>query len=132
MKFNSILGFGFSFSCNASYYVIDHGASRAYILNDDWSYVSYKNFTNPAYMISIGSSIYMTGSSNIWKLDKELNILIQYNSTGSTSPLYRGIYFNSSNGFIIILHNPYIMGFIIEKSFQTGVYQKYLCLKFWL
>jgi hypothetical protein len=103
MKFNSILGFGFSFSCNASYYVIDHGASRAYILNDDWSYVSYKNFTNPAYMISIGSSIYMTGSSNIWKLDKELNILIQYNSTGSTSPLYRGIYFNSSNGFIFVV-----------------------------
>jgi len=34
--------------------------------------------------------------------------------------------------FIIILHNPYLMGFINEKSFQTGVYSKYLCLKFWL
>jgi hypothetical protein len=77
MNFNWLIGFGFSSSCNTSYYVIDHGASRVYILNDDWSYVSYKNFAYPAYMITIGSSIYMAGGLNIWKLDEELNILIQ-------------------------------------------------------
>jgi hypothetical protein len=99
MNFTSLTGFGFYSSCNTSYYVTDHGAKRVYILNDDWSYVSYKNFTNPVYMITIGSSIYMTGNANIWKLDKDLNILIQFTSTGST-PNYRGIYYNSKNGFI--------------------------------
>jgi hypothetical protein len=102
MNFNWLIGFGFSSSCNTSYYVIDHGASRVYILNDDCSIVSYKNFAYPAYMITIGSSIYMTGNTYIWKLYKDLNILIQYNSTGSTSPNFRGIYYNSSNGFIYV------------------------------
>jgi hypothetical protein len=100
MNFTSSIGFGFYSSCNASYYVIDHGTSRAYILNGDWSYVSYKNFSYPTYMITIGSRIYMTGSSNIWKLDKDLNILIQFNSTGNNTSKYRGIYYNSKNGFI--------------------------------
>ncbi len=98
MNFNWLIGFGFSSSCNTSYYVIDHGASRVYILNDDCSYVSYKNFTYPAYMITIGSSIYMTGNTYIWKLYKDLNFLIQY----SSSPFCNSINCNSSNGFIYV------------------------------
>ena len=86
--FKSLLGFGFYSSNNASYYVMDHGDKKVYILNDDWSYVSYKNFTSPASLITIGSSVFMTGTSTIWKLNKYLNILVQYNSTG-TSPYYR-------------------------------------------
>jgi hypothetical protein len=100
MTFNYILGFGFFSSCNASYYVLD-SSGRVYILNDDWSYVSNKNFANPTYMITIENSIYMTGNTNIWKLDKDLNILIQYTSTG-IYPYYRGIYYNSLNGFIYV------------------------------
>jgi hypothetical protein len=84
---------------------MDTVANKVYILNDNWSYISYKTFTRPTYMITIGSSIYMTGDINIWKLDKELNILIQYNSTESTFPFYRGIYYNSSNGFIYVAPN---------------------------
>ena len=49
-----LLGFGFFSSCNASYYVMDKGASKVYILNEDWSYVSYKIFPGPAYMMQIG------------------------------------------------------------------------------
>ncbi len=100
MTFSNTIGFGFYSSCNASYYVMDSSAGRVYNLNDDWSYVSYKDFTNPAHMITIENSIYMTGNTNIWKLDKDLNILIQYNSIGGTS--YRGIYYNSSICFIYV------------------------------
>jgi DNA-binding beta-propeller fold protein YncE len=100
MTFNNALGFGFYSSCNTLYYVMDSSAGRVYILNDDWSYVSYKNFSNPAHMITISNSVYMTGNTNIWKFDKDLNILFQYNSTGGTS--FRGIYYNSSNGFIYV------------------------------
>ncbi len=101
-RINSSIGFGFFSSCNTSYYVIDFGAGRVYILNDDWSFVSYKKFNYPACMITIGSSIYMTGQSNIWKLDEDLNILIQYNSTNGTSSKYRGISYNSKTGFIFV------------------------------
>ncbi len=87
-----------------SYYAVDNGAKRVYILNNDLSYFSYKNFAYPAYMITIGSSIYMAGGLNIWKLDEELNILIQYISNG-TYPNFRGIYYNSSNRFIYVAPN---------------------------
>ena len=44
----------------------------------------------------------MTGNLNVWKLDQDLNILINYNPTGGT-PLYRGINYNPSNGLIYIV-----------------------------
>ena len=74
----------------------DYGANQVHILTDDWTYVSFKTFNNPAYMIKVGTFLYMTGDSNVWKLDKNLNVLFQYNST---TP-YRGIYYNSTNDLI--------------------------------
>ena len=71
-------------------YVMDYGANEVYILNDEWKFISFKSFSNPAYMISIGNSLYMTGHSNVWKVDQDLNILINYKPTGG-SPVYRGI-----------------------------------------
>ena len=44
----------------------------------------------------------MTGNLNVWKLDQDLNILINYNPTGGT-PLYRGISYNPSNGLIYVV-----------------------------
>jgi hypothetical protein len=58
-------------------------------------------------MITIGSSIYMTGNANIWKLDKDLNILFQFTSTANTTSKYRDIYYNSKNGFIYVA--PYVL-----------------------
>ena len=43
----------------------------------------------------------MTGRDNVWKLDQDLNILIQYNSR--INPHYRGISYNPSNGSIYVL-----------------------------
>ena len=42
----------------------------------------------------------MTGDKNVWKLDKDLNILINYNPGGI--PYYRGISYNASNGLIYV------------------------------
>ena len=83
------------------YYIMDIGASKAFILNDQWSFISAKVFTYPLYMISIGNSLYMTGYYNVWKLDQDLNILIKYNP-GGTSPWYAGISSNPSNGLYML------------------------------
>jgi hypothetical protein len=118
---------GFYSSCNTLYYVGDTEASRVYILNNDWSYVSYKNFTYPAYMITIGSSIYMTGSLNIWKLDKDLNILIKY----SSNLFYRGIYYNSTIGFIYVAPNSltelqvFDLDLFLNHSISISPYKPY-------
>ena len=86
---------------NSYYYVIDWSLNKIFILNESWSYVSSKVFTNPAYLTSIGNNLYATGCSTIWKLDLNLNILIQYNATDST-PYYSGIYLNTTNNLIYI------------------------------
>jgi hypothetical protein len=52
-------------------------------------------------MIPVGNYFYITGNSNIWKTDQQLNVLIRYNSTG-TSPCYRGLYYNSTNNLIYV------------------------------
>ncbi len=81
MNFNRLMGFGFSSLFNASYYVADIVASKVHIFNDDWSYVSYKTFTRPTYMITIDRSIYMTGDINTLKvflLSKKGKVLTNY------------------------------------------------------
>ena len=45
---------------------------------DEWSFISSKSFNSPTYMINIGNSLHMTGQKNVWKVDKDLNILINY------------------------------------------------------
>ena len=64
-------------------------------------FISSKSFTQPAYMISIGNNLYKTGQYNVWKVDTDLNILINYNPT--VDPTYRGISYNPSNGFIYVV-----------------------------
>ena len=86
---------------NSYYYVSDMFSNKIFIFNESWSYVTSEYFYRPAYFTTIGNSLYATGEQNIWKLDSNLNILIQYNAIG-TSPLYRGIYFNSTNDFIYV------------------------------
>ena len=52
-------------------------------------------------MISIGNNLYMTGDQNILKVDQDLNILFNF-YPGST-PGYRGISYNPSNGLIYVV-----------------------------
>ena len=51
-------------------------------------------------MIAIDNSLYMTGWMNVWKVDQDLNILINYNPGGM--PYYRGISYNPSNSSIYV------------------------------
>ena len=81
-----------------------------YIINKNWSFISSKTFTSPAYIITIENSIYITGSSNLWKLDQNLNNLIQCNATGTVN--YRGLYFNSTNRFFYVA----LYGTTVRKS----------------
>ena len=101
-SFGHLGGFGmYSSSGTVYYYLMDIGAYKVFILNDQWSFISAKVFTRPAFMISIDNSLYMIGDDNVWKLDKDLNILINYNPSGT--PFYRGISYNPSNGFIYVI-----------------------------
>ena len=60
------------------YYVMDIGASKVFILNEQWSFISARVFCYTSWkMISFGISLYMTGDYNVWKLYKDLNILKQ-------------------------------------------------------
>jgi DNA-binding beta-propeller fold protein YncE len=101
LNFSSAFGFAMFSPSNSYYYVSDMGLDKIFILNESWSYVSFKNFNNPGYFTTIGNSLYVTGKTNIWKLDENLNIFIQYNATG-TAPDYRGIYFNCTNNLIYV------------------------------
>ena len=47
------------------YYVMDISGGKIHLFNDDWSYVSYRTFPGPAYMITNDGSRSMTGGSNI-------------------------------------------------------------------
>ena len=100
-SFGGLVGFEiYSSSGNVYYNVMDYDAGKVYILNDEWKFISSKEFNRPYYMINIGNSLYMTGNYNVWKLDQDLNILINYNPGGD--PTYRGISYNPSNGFIYV------------------------------
>ena len=102
-SFDGLRGFGMYSSSNATfYYVMDPDANKTYILNDEWKFISFKIFDSPMYMMSINNSLYMTGDYNVWKLDQDLNILIQYNATGAPRG-YRGISYNPSKGLIYVV-----------------------------
>ena len=89
-SFGGLNGFGMYSSTNTTFYYVMDYYKGVYILNDEWSFISSKYFTYPFNMIPINNSHYMTGRDNVWKLDKDLNILISFNPTGAY-PVYRGI-----------------------------------------
>ena len=94
-----LFGFGMYSSFDiVYYYIMDYGASKVFILSDEWSFIASKSSDYPTYMISIDNSLYMIGYFNIWKVDQDLNILIQYNPGGDS--YYGGISYNPSNGLI--------------------------------
>ena len=110
----------------SSFYVISD-SSKVNKLNDNWSFVSFKEFRMPMFMISVENSLYMTGTKNVWKLDKDLNILIQYNGTSTVT--YFGLYFNSTNSllYVVEVHSREIhvlnLNLTLIHSFSTKAYQ---------
>jgi hypothetical protein len=89
---------------NTTYYVLDYNANRIFLLNDNYGYLTHKAFTNPAYMVTVYSYLYITGNSDICKTDKYLNVLKTHTEFGAS---YRGIYFNSTENSIYVAPNTY-------------------------
>ena len=99
-KFGYLSGFGMYSSTNTTFYYVMDLFNEVFILNDEWKFISSKYFSRPINMITIGNSLYMTGHENVWKVDQDLNILINYNPGGD--PNYLGLSYNPSNGFIYV------------------------------
>ncbi len=75
------------------YYVTHYSQGKIFVFDDNWNYISIiSSFPNVTYMILVGNYFYISGNSNIWKTDQQLNVSIT-NSAGS-SPWYRGLYYN--------------------------------------
>ena len=58
LEINYLFGFLNGFGMYSSlgtvyYYVMDYGASKVFILNDKWSFISSKVFNYPRYMIQL-------------------------------------------------------------------------------
>ena len=116
-SFRYLGGFGmYSSPDTVFYYIMDYWDDKVFILNDDLSFITSKSFYYPYYMISIGNSLYMTGYSNVWKVDKDLNILI--NSNPGTYPWYMGISYNPSNITYYMLLQISLMRF----KFSIGIF----------
>ena len=129
-SFGNLTGFGMMLSSSdTSFYVVDLGADKVYMLNDNWSFLSFKTFPNPTFMITVENSLYLTGQSNIWKLDLNLNVLIQY--TATVTVWYRGLYFNSTNRFLYVAAlvsteiHVFDLNLTLSHSFSTSPYYPY-------
>ncbi len=105
---------------NTSYYITNEYGQAIYILNDNYDYVSRKTFIYSGCMVTINSSLYITGSHNIWKTDKYLNILITHTESGA---YYYGIYFNCTNNFIYVAPTvySYIQVFDLNLTFNHTI-----------
>ena len=106
----NIMGFGMYSSPSETYYYVMDYFGIVYILNDDWQFISFKNFTNSLYMISINNSLYMSGSYDVWKVDKDLTVLINYNyNQAGSNAKYLGISYNPSNSLIYVTSSMFSM-----------------------
>ena len=130
-EFSDLVGFGMYSSYNTTYYyLMDWNDGKIYILEDEWKFISFKNFPNPTFMISIDNNLFMTGTINVWKVDQDLNILRHYNP-GGDDPRYRGISYNPSNGLIYIAVNRlseiqvFSLDLTLIRSFSTSPHQPY-------
>jgi hypothetical protein len=103
---------------NTSYYVSDFNG-HIFLLNENYGYVTNKTFILPAYMVTVNSSLFITGGSNIWKTDKNLNILKTHNESGN----YRGIYFNLTENIIYVapIAYTYLQFFDSNLNFKYNV-----------
>jgi hypothetical protein len=112
--FSLLVGFCMMVDSNTSYYIIDTWANHILILDINYGYVVNKGFTAPFNMVAINSNLYITGTSNIWKTDKYLNVLLTHSESGT----YRGIFFNSTENCIYVASEGYTYFQVLILSFN--------------
>ena len=98
-NFSYLVGFGKLIDTNSTYYIADISESRVIMFDENWNYLINKTFSSPAYIFTINSTLYISGDNNVFKTDKDLNILKQFNANGLG---YRGIEFNQTNKVIYV------------------------------
>ncbi len=103
-SFTQLQDFGIMVDISTPYYITDRFGTHIYILNDNFDFLSMKTFSMSNYMVTINSSIYLTGTFNIWKTDNYLNILI---TLSDSNAFYNGIYFNCTENLIYVAPTGY-------------------------
>ena len=104
-SFTQLQGFGMMVDFNTSYYIMDEINNITFLLNDNYDYETMKTFSRPNYMVTINSSLYITGNNNVWKTDKYLNVLITHTESGGAN--YNGIHFNCTDNLIYAASTGY-------------------------
>ena len=128
-SFLILCGFGMFNSVNTSYYITDYSNNRVYKISDTWEYVSFKYFLKPTYIRAISSDLYISADSYIYKADNNLNVLNQYNGTGTLN--YHGIYYNPHETLIYIASvsvkaiHVFDLNLSLNDSISTSTYAPY-------
>ena len=84
------------------YYAADFSNNLIVVFDINWNVILAKSFQKPEYIIPVGTSLYITSDSIIWRTDRNLNILSQYIASG-TAPHYRGVFYNPTNNAIYVV-----------------------------
>ena len=92
-------GFGYLHDSNTTYYVFDF-SGKVILYDENWSYLTYYNFTGIFNMIAINNSLYLTAYGYIMKTDKYLNVILQTPCSGNNV----GIYYDWPNNCIYVVN----------------------------
>ena len=83
------------------YYVVDYGLGEISMFDDNWSFINYsKSYLAPQNIVSVNNELFITSYSNIYKADKYLNKINQFDAIDT--PNYCGIYHNKTNNLLYV------------------------------
>jgi hypothetical protein len=118
-NFSWTIGFAMMIDFNITYYITDNIGNMIYLLNDNYDYITQKSFSQPSFIVTINSNLFITGERNIWKTDEYLNVLLTHSESGS----YRGIYYNCTENLIYVapLKYDYFQVFNINLTLNHNV-----------
>jgi hypothetical protein len=106
-NFTGLQGFG-TYKDNkgiVTYYALDYAMNgRIVTFDENWNFISYRDWYYPAYMKQIGSDLYISNNFYNCKVDKNLTIITIFNNN-ETYALNRGICYNPQNNTILIADN---------------------------
>ncbi len=88
------------------------------MFNKNWEFLNIKNLAKPVYMEIVDNELYITGDHNIYKTDKNVNLIKTFTNTGAG---YRGIYYNKTNNIFYIA---------AEFLFKIDIFDRNLTLLF--
>ena len=112
-KFDWLCSFGMVKSINTSYYITDYDHNRIFILNEDWTIVSFKDYKFSRYIVAVKDNLYIVGDESIYKTNSKLELLGNITSRDS---YYTGIY--STDSLIYVTSIKLNISIEIEMSIK--------------